>query len=188
MKTCLAVIVCLAYLGLAGASQAQGTSSTTTMVPESSPGSCVDVNGGSTEVGFGIDQWTCLGTSYQNFKFTPTSGGYYTIQPQNDNLCLDAGSGSVTTGVQVVQNTCSGSTTQEWGVNRKSDGSYTITTTNSLGCLDVFAGRTANGTIIETWACHGSNNESFIMSDFQPSSGGTATAAPTITPSAGLKV
>src|SRR6202042_1331145 len=61
---------------------------TTTMVVESS-GSCVDVMGGSSQVGLGIDQWTCTGTSNQSFAFTPSSNGYYTIQPQNDNLCLD---------------------------------------------------------------------------------------------------
>jgi hypothetical protein len=149
-------------------------------VAESS-GSCVDINGGSSQVGLGIDQWTCSGTSNQSFKFTATSGGYYTIQPQNDNLCLDAGSGSVTTAVQVVQNTCSGGPTQQWKVNPNSDGSFAVTTTNGIGCLDVFAGRTANGTIVTTFACHGSNNESFRMPGFKPASS-TSTSTPPAPP------
>ena len=186
MKMFLAVMVFLVFFGLAGSSQAQArpsTSSTSTIVAESS-GSCVDVNGGSSQVGLGIDQWTCSGTSNQSFKFTAASNGYYTIQPQNDNLCLDAGSGSITTAVQVIQNTCSGSTTQEWNVNRNSDGSFAITTTNGAGCLDVYAGRTANGTIVTTYACHGSNNESFIMSGFSAPTG-TPISAPTIAPAPG---
>ena len=177
--------VCLFLLGLAGISQAQtnsSTSSTTTIVAESS-GSCVDVNGGSSQVGLGIDQWTCSGTSNQSFRFTATSGGSYTIQPQNDNLCLDAGSGSVTTAVQVVQNTCSGGPTQQWKVNPNSDGSFAIMTTNGIGCLDVFAGRKENGTIVTTFACHGSNNESFRMSGFKPASSTSPSTPPATPPS-----
>lgn len=142
-------------------------SSTTTIVVESS-GSCMDVDNGSSQVGLGIDQWTCAGASNQNFTFTPISGGYYTIQPQNDHLCLDAGSGSVTTAVQIIQNTCSGGNSQEWRVLPNTDGSYAITTTSGTGCFDVYAGRTANGTSLTTYACHGSNNESFRMASFQP--------------------
>ncbi len=162
-----------AIVGTAHAQSGNSGTSTTTMMPESASGSCVDVPGGSSQVGLGIDQWTCSGTSNQNFVFTVNSSGYYTIQPQNDNLCLDAGSGSVTRGAQVVQNTCTGSITQQWIVSRNSDGSYAVTTTNGAGCLDVFAGNTANGTIVTTWACHGSNNESYVMSGFHPSSAPT---------------
>jgi hypothetical protein len=144
--------------------------SITTMVIESS-GSCVDVNGGSSQVGLGIDQWTCAGTSSQSFRFTPTSDGYFTIQPQNDSLCLDAGSGSVTTGIQVLQNNCSGGSSQKWHVVANSDGSYAVSTYSGAGCLDVYAGRTANGTIVTTYACHGSTNESFMMAGFHPASG-----------------
>jgi hypothetical protein len=153
-----------------------------TMVIESSS-SCVDVGGGSNQAGAGIDQWTCGGTSNQSFAFTPTSDGYYNIEPQNDSLCLDAGSGSVTTAVQIVQNTCSGATSQKWQLAPDSDGSYAITTPNGAGCFDVYAGRTANGTIIATYACHGSNNESFLLPGY--SSHGSQTAAPSISPAAG---
>jgi len=175
----MAAVLCLVFLGFAGISQGQTNSPTfsiSTMVVESS-GSCVDVNGGSNKVGLGIDQWTCSGASNQAFKFSLVAGGYYTIQPGNDNLCLDAGSGSTTTGVQVVQNPCSGSNTQTWKVTPNSDGSFSVATPNGPGCFDVFDGQTANETIVTTYACHGSNNESFRMSGFQPSSAPSSPAA-----------
>ena len=85
--------------------------STTTIVVQSS-GSCVDVSGGSNQAGVGIDQWTCTGASNQKFTFTRTPDGYYTIQPQNDNLCFDAGPSVIST-KQVVQNPCVGSISQK---------------------------------------------------------------------------
>lgn len=142
------------------------TSATSTMVIGSS-GSCVDISAGSKLAGAGVDEWTCTGASNQSFAFSPTSDGYYTIQPQNDNLCLDAGSGSVTTGIQVVQNACSGGYSQKWRVNQNSNGTYAVSSANALGCLDIYAGRTANGTIATTYACHGSTNESFQMPGFK---------------------
>jgi hypothetical protein len=158
------------------------TAFVSTMVIQSS-GSCVDVNGGSAQAGFGLDQWTCSGSSNQSFAFAPTADGYYNIKPQNDGLCVDAGSGSVTTGIQIVQNPCSGQLSQKWRLIANLDGTQTISTPDGTGCFDVFAGRTANGTIVTTYACHNSSNESFTVPGL--SSGGSQTAAPTIFPAAG---
>ena len=97
----------------ASAPASTGSTSVSAMVVEAS-GLCVDVHDSSSQLGLGIDQWTCSGANNQSFTFTAIPGGYYTIQAQNDGLCLDAGAGSVTTGIQVVQNTCSGSNTQKW--------------------------------------------------------------------------
>jgi hypothetical protein len=178
MKPLLTLALFLILIGFAGSCHDQAKSSISTMVVQSS-GSCVDVNDGSSQAGLGIDQQKCSGANNQSFKFTALHDGYYTIQPENDNLCLDAGPGSIITGVQVVQNTCSGGNTQKWKVNPNRDGSFTITTPNGAGCLDVYAGSAANGAIVTTYACHESNNESFIMSGFKPSSTQTPTAPPT---------
>ncbi len=125
--------------------------------------SCVDVNGGSAQVGLGIDEWSCTGTANQKFNVNPTTDGFFVIQSQINTLCLDAGSGSVTTGVQVVQKACSGGEPQKWKLVANAGGTYFITTPDGTGCLDIFGGRTANGTSVITWACHNSNNEAFLL-------------------------
>jgi hypothetical protein len=174
----LCPIVYMAFLLFATPARSQTIASSTTTMVVNSSGSCVDVNGGSKQIGLGIDQWQCTGTSNQNFIFSPTIDGYYTIQALINNLCLDAGSGSVTTALQIVQNTCAGSNSQKWKVVPNSNGSYVVTTANGLGCFDVYAGRKADGTSVTTYACHGSDNESFRMSGFHspPTPGQTAGA------------
>jgi Ricin-type beta-trefoil lectin domain-like/Pectate lyase superfamily protein len=171
MKLFLCATLLLVHFGFVATCCAQSNASSfiTTIVAESSS-SCLDIDDGSSRVGLGLDQWTCGGTSNQSFRFRAVTGGYYIIQPQNDNLCLDAGSGSQTTGIQIVQNTCSSSSTQQWKLNANSDGSFTITTINGAGCFDVFDGSTANGAIVETYACHGTSNESFVISGFHSTS------------------
>ena len=126
--------------------------------------SCVDVNGGSAQVGAGIDEWNCTGTANQSFNVNPTTDGYFVIQSQVNTLCLDAGAGSLTTGTQLVQKACSGGQTQKWKLIANGDGTYFITTPDGSGCLDIFGGRTANGTSVITYACHNGDNQKFVLS------------------------
>ena len=158
--------------------QPGSAASVTTLVMQFD-GSCVDMYDGSTQLGLGVQEWLCNGGSNQNFVFTPTSNGYYTIQPQYDGLCLDAGSGPVTTGVRIVQNVCSGASSQQWKVLQNSDGSYTITTPTGAGCVDVYDGSDLNGTPVDTYACHSASNQNFIMAGFTPNA---SSPAPTPTP------
>jgi len=144
----------------------------------------VDINGGSVEVGLGIDEWSCTGTGNQNFNVNPTTDGFFIIQSQLNTLCLDAGDGSVTTGVQVVQKACSGGESQKWKLIANGDGTYFIATPDSLSCLDIFDGLAANGTSVITYACHNSSNQKFLLPGLgtSPTLPTTSNPPPAVTP------
>ncbi len=149
-----------------------GGGSTPTPGPTSTPGGstnkvvgqqsgkCLDVAGGSTSAGANVDIATCTGAASQNWSFTASSSGYYTVVNKNSGLCLDVIGASKTAGAYVEQWTCNGGSNQHWSWT--TNGSYdTMQSQNSGLCLDVYGQGTADGTRLDQWTCNGGSNQNW---------------------------
>jgi hypothetical protein len=67
------------------------TSGTMIGIGSGSNAYCIDVQGGTTNVGPHIQQHFCNDTVNQSWKFTSTQDEYYRIQSNGSDLCLDGG-------------------------------------------------------------------------------------------------
>ena len=129
-------------------------------------GKCLDVIGGSTGPGAGIQQWDCTGADNQKFRFTPVQGGYE-ITAKNSGLQLDVtgGPSAVQDGVRIQQFPYWGGSNEVWQVTPGFDGNYSIIATHSNKCLDVEAPSSSlNGANVQQWTCWGADNQSWRVS------------------------
>ncbi|GAB3462847.1 hypothetical protein GCM10027436_73220 [Actinophytocola sediminis] len=77
-------------------------------------GKCLDIPYGTIESGIQLQQWNCNGSTYQQWRLTPSGSGTYQIINVASGLCLanqNAGTGS---GVPIVQEVCSANTNKQW--------------------------------------------------------------------------
>ncbi len=117
-------------------------------------GNCLDVSADSRVVGGNIQQWTCNGLGPQNFAFTQTSAGDFTLKGQNSGLCVSVAGGSTAPGANVDQETCAGSAGQRWQALNQGDGYWTFRNAGSGLCLDVAGGSSAPGANVQQWTCN----------------------------------
>lgn len=117
-------------------------------------GICLDVAGDSRVPGGNIAQWTCNGLGPQNFLFTRTSAGDFTLTGQNSQLCVSVAAGSTQPGANVDQETCNGSPSQRWQALNQGDGYWTFRNAGSGLCLDVAGGSSAPGANVQQWTCN----------------------------------
>jgi hypothetical protein len=61
----------------------------TIKVPLITNGGCVDVNGNSSADGANVQEWSCNGSSAQNFVATDHGGGWFSLKHQGTNGCLN---------------------------------------------------------------------------------------------------
>jgi Ricin-type beta-trefoil lectin domain len=115
---------------------------------------CLDVSADSRAVGGNIQQWTCNGLGPQNFTFTATAAGGFTVRGQNSGLCVTVAGGSGTPGANVDQETCDGSAAQRWAALNQGDGHWTWRNASSGLCLDVAGGSSAPGANVQQWTCN----------------------------------
>lgn len=117
-------------------------------------GICLDVAGDSRSIGGNIQQWTCNGLGPQNFVFTETASGDFTLNGQNSGLCVSVAGGSSAPGANVDQETCAGTAAQRWQALNQGDGHWTFRNTSSGLCLDVAGGSSAPGANVQQWTCN----------------------------------
>ena len=129
---------------------------------------CADDSNFGTTNGAILQQWSCGGADNQQWQFTPTSGGYYTVlsrEAASENLVWDVTGGpSATapgTGVQLWSN--GGGTNQQWEPVATGNGDYTFQARNSGLCLAVPNSSTSNGTQLDVETCNGSTAQSFQL-------------------------
>ena len=103
--------------------------------------------------GGNIEQWTCNALGPQNFRFTHTAAGDFTLTGRNSGLCVSVAGGSTAAGVNVDQETCTGTAAQRWQALNQGDGYWTFRNTGSGLCLDV-AGGSAAGANVQQWTCN----------------------------------
>ncbi|WP_246192479.1 arabinofuranosidase catalytic domain-containing protein [Kitasatospora atroaurantiaca] len=114
-------------------------------------GKVLDAVNCGTANGTAIDQWTSLGNTCQQWKFSSAGNGHYTITNVNSGTVLDSKNCGSNNGTAVqlwasLSNVC-----QQWDVT--SVGShYTISNVGNGNVLDVQNCGTANGTVVRQWA------------------------------------
>lgn len=117
-------------------------------------GNCLDVSADSRAAGGNIQQWTCNALGPQNFRFTRTAAGDFTLTGQNSGLCVSVAGASTAAGADVDQENCTGAAAQRWQALNQGDGYWTFRNTNSGQCLDVAGGSSAPGANVQQWTCN----------------------------------
>ncbi len=117
-------------------------------------GICLDVAGDSRASGGNIEQWTCNGLGPQNFLFTRTASGDFTLTGRNSGLCVSVAGGGTQPGANVDQEPCAGTAAQRWQALNQGDGYWTFRSAASGLCLDVAGGSSAPGANIQQWTCN----------------------------------
>jgi hypothetical protein len=126
-------------------------------------GACVDARAAATANGTPIQQYTCNGTTAQQFQFRPTDSGYTRIAIRgNPQQVVDV------TGVSTAENaplqlwSYGGGGNQQWLPVREASGRYHFTARHSGKCLSS-TGSTANGVQLVQRACDNSAAQSFNL-------------------------
>jgi Alpha-L-arabinofuranosidase B, catalytic/Ricin-type beta-trefoil lectin domain-like len=109
------------------------------------PASCGTANG------TGIELWSALGTTCQQWKFTSAGNGHYTITNVNSGTVLDSVNCGIFDGTLTDLWSSLGNVCQEWDVTAVGS-HYTISNVGNGMVLDAEDCETANGTVVRQWA------------------------------------
>ncbi|WP_245777771.1 ThuA domain-containing protein [Lentzea xinjiangensis] len=151
----------LRWLGGAGALPPQGEWKTAV---NRGNGKCADARAAGTANGTVIQQYSCNGTTAQNFRAVATTDGYSRLEYRNDPLkVLDVSDVSVADGAGVHLWDYVGGANQQWRVTTGADGFSTLTARHSGKCLSAPAGGADGGQLVQA-ACDGSAAQSFRLS------------------------
>jgi glucosylceramidase len=131
-------------------------------------GKCLDDTNGSTANGAALQQWSCTGSTNQQWQLQPTDSGYYKAVSANSSTQVwdvTGGAGATSDGTPIQLWAYGGGTNQQWLPTELSDGDYTFTARNSGSeCLDVTNRSTSNGTQLQQWTCtSGDTAQSFQL-------------------------
>ncbi|WP_435822217.1 RICIN domain-containing protein [Actinacidiphila alni] len=149
-------------------------------------GKCVDARAAATGNGTAVQQYTCNGSSAQQWQFTATDSGYYRI-----------GVGSAPAQVWDVTNVSTadsaptqlwlygGGANQQWLPVQEAGGAFHFVNRNSGKCLDVPGASVADSVQLQQYTCNGTAAQSFNVSG---SDGGGPTDPPAGTPDFGPNV
>jgi glucuronoarabinoxylan endo-1,4-beta-xylanase len=118
-------------------------------MPNRTSGLVID-NGGSTNAGAQMGQWSKVNSSNLKWQLVSSDSGYYYIQNQTSGLYLD-GFGYTTNGAAVKQWSYSGSYNQQWQPVAADSGYYYFKNRTTGLCLDG-GGATANGAALKQWS------------------------------------
>jgi endoglucanase len=129
---------------------------------------CADAAGWGTANGTALQQYTCGSQQHnQEWQFTPTNNGYYTVTNRNAPLVWDVtgGQGATGTGVKIQLWSSGGGTNQQWMPVPLGNGYYKFVVRNSGLCLDTPGASTTAGTQLQQWTCNGSAAQAFQLSE-----------------------
>jgi len=135
-------------------------------VTNKNSGSCVDDTNHGTTNGTFVQQWACGGgQTNQEWQFTPTDSGYYTVTSRNTPLVWDVtgGAGATGTGVKIQLWSYGGGTNQQWKPVSLGNGAYEFVARNSGLCLDTPSASTANGVQLQQYTCNGTAAQAFFL-------------------------
>jgi glucosylceramidase len=130
-----------------------GTSLSSTGTVGGYAGMCLDVAGGNAADSTAVDEYTCNGTTAQQWTVDPNG----TVEAMDK--CLDVVGGGTANGTQVDLYTCNGTGAQVW--QPRSDGS--LYNPQSGKCLDDTNWATSPGTQLQIWDCTGAANQQWSL-------------------------
>ncbi|GAA1383977.1 RICIN domain-containing protein [Catellatospora chokoriensis] len=123
---------------------------------------CMENPNASTANGTQQRQYTCNGSTQQQWNFQPVAGvaDTYTVVNQQSGKCLDVNGVSSADGAAVIQWTCNSSSLNQQFALRKVTYSgndsrdYQLVARHSSKCVDVSQISTAPGALIHQWTCN----------------------------------
>ena len=170
-----AVVMLAAGLSAFGAGTAQAAVSTSSWynLVANNSGKCVDAAAASTANGTAVQQYTCNGTTAQEWGFRAgADSGYYEIVNFNGaQPAVDVDGPSTANGAVIHLWANGGYSSQEWQPVLESSGRYHLVNHNSGLCLDVPSASTADAVQLQQYACNGTAAQSFALNTV--SGGGT---------------
>ncbi|MET9150818.1 lectin [Streptomyces griseoflavus] len=116
-------------------------------------GKCLDVSGGGSADGTGVQLWTCNSTVAQRWS-VEGDGSLRAL-----GKCLDVSGGGSADGTRVQVWTCNGTGAQKWVA--QPDG--TVRNPQSGKCLDASGGTWNDGTPVHLWTCHTGPNQKWTL-------------------------
>jgi hypothetical protein len=141
-------------------------------------GKCVDAAAAGTANATAVQQYTCNGTTAQQWQLLATSGGYYRVGARNaTSQVWDVSGVSATDGALIHLWAYGGGNNQQWMPVAEGGGYYHFVSRHSGKCLDVPASSTTDGARLQQWTCNGGAAQSFLLS-----TGGASTPTPTAPP------
>lgn len=153
----------------------------TTVVNKGS-GKCVDARSAASADGTAVQQYTCNGSTAQNWQLVAGSDGYYRV-----NSNLDATKAWDVTGVSTADSapvqlwTYSGGNNQQWLPVAEADGAYHFVNRNSGKCLDVPSASTSDSVQLAQYTCNGTAAQSFTLGGGTTNPPGTPDFGPNVT-------
>ncbi|WP_442814591.1 RICIN domain-containing protein [Streptomyces sp. NBC_01198] len=139
-------------------------------------GKCVDARAAATGNGTAVQQYTCNGSTAQQWQFTATDSGYYRIGAASaPSQVWDETNVSTADGAPTQLWLYGGGSNQQWQPVAESSGAFHFVNRNSGKCLDVPSASTADSVQLQQFTCNGSAAQSFNVSG----SGGGTTPPPT---------
>ena len=133
---------------------------------------CLDATDHGTANGTAVQLYSCPapGTN-QQWTFTSTSGGYYTIsgvEAADKVFDVSGGPGATQDGAKLQLWDPTGGRNQQFKPVRVGDGNYQFVVLSSGKCLGVAQGSTANGAVLEQQTCVTGNPGQAFRLDRQP--------------------
>lgn len=125
-------------------------------------GKCLSLPGGSSDdaAGSPLQQWTCQGSTSQEFEFTGVPNGYK-VSVRSSSMQMDVAGGppAVWNGVNIIQFPYWGGSNEIWNLTDMGNGYFTLKPRNSGLCLDVAGISQADGARIQQYSCNGGDNQ-----------------------------
>ncbi|MEV8544781.1 RICIN domain-containing protein [Streptomyces sp. NPDC051572] len=184
-------LVATTVTGIEFATQASASAASTaaaaiptgyTTVVNKGSGKCVDARSAASADGTAVQQYTCNGSTAQNWQLVATSDGYYRV-----NSNLNAAEAWDVTGVSTADSaliqlwTYSGGNNQQWLPVAEADGAYHFVNRNSGKCLDVPSASTADSVQLAQYTCNGTAAQSFTLGTVSTNPPGTPDFGPNVT-------
>ena len=131
-------------------------------VSNKASGKCVDARAAASANGTVIQQYTCNGTTAQQYQFAPTSGGYDRINNRtNPAQVIDVTDVSTADNAGLQLWSYSGGNNQQWQPVSEGGGYYHFIARHSGKCLTVPGASTADSVQLVQATCNGGAAQSF---------------------------
>ncbi|MFE2050878.1 RICIN domain-containing protein [Streptomyces sp. NPDC059459] len=135
-------------------------------------GKCLDARAAGTANGTAVQQYSCNGSTAQQWRFTPTGDGYVRIDNRNDaQQVVDVSDVSVADNARVHLWAYGGGANQQWQAVDEGGGAYHFVNRNSGKCLDVPAASTADSVQLVQYTCNGTDAQRFRVTPVSTSPG-----------------
>jgi hypothetical protein len=148
----------------------QVSQSTWFTVVNAGNGKCVDARAAGTANGTAIQQYTCNGTTAQQFQFQYVDGPYLRVGNRNNATeSLDVTNRSTADNAPIQLWSYSGGKNQQWQLVPESGGAYHLVNRNSAPgqghseCLTVPGSSTSDGVQLQQSKCSGTASQSFRL-------------------------